>query len=53
MWWNFVARTPEEIIAARTAWQEEGERFGVVRGYAGARIPAPPLVKFAAANPAS
>lgn len=53
MWWNFVARTPEEIIAARTAWQDEAERFGIVRGYAGPRIPAPPLVKFAAPNPAS
>lgn len=53
MWWNFVARTPEEIAAARTAWQEEQERFGVVRGYDGPRIPAPALVKFAPANPAS
>jgi redox-sensitive bicupin YhaK (pirin superfamily) len=51
MWWNFVARTPEEIAAARTAWQTGG--FGPVRGYDGPPIPAPPLAKFAPANPAS
>ena len=34
MWWNFVARTPEEIAAARDDWQ--AGRFGTVRGY-GAR----------------
>jgi redox-sensitive bicupin YhaK (pirin superfamily) len=41
MWWNFVARTAEEIARAREDW-EQG-RFGPVRGYAGEPIPAPPL----------
>lgn len=42
MWWNFVARTPEEIATAREDW-EAGRRFGDVTGYAGARLAAPPL----------
>jgi quercetin 2,3-dioxygenase len=41
MWWNFVARTPEEIADARNDW-EQGNRFGSA-AYAGERIPAPPL----------
>jgi len=41
MWWNFVARTPEEIAEARNDW-ELGSRFGSV-AHAGERIPAPPL----------
>jgi quercetin 2,3-dioxygenase len=41
MWWNFVARTPEEIAQARNDW-EQGNQFGSV-AYAGDRIPAPPL----------
>jgi hypothetical protein len=43
MWWNFVARTPDEIREARDDWQA-GRRFGEVRAYAGARLEAPPLV---------
>jgi redox-sensitive bicupin YhaK (pirin superfamily) len=35
MWWNFVARSSEEIAAAREDWAA-GNRFGVVRGYHGA-----------------
>jgi redox-sensitive bicupin YhaK (pirin superfamily) len=42
MWWNFVARTPEEIAAARTDW-ERRERFGEVAAYAGRRLAAPPF----------
>ena len=42
MWWNFVARTPEEIAQARDDW-ERGNRFGSVPAYAGDRIAAPPL----------
>jgi len=42
MWWNFVGRTPEEIADARNDW-EQGSRFGLVSGYRGERIPAPPL----------
>jgi hypothetical protein len=47
MWWNFVARTPEEIAAARTDW-EAGRRFGEVLGYPKPRLAAPELVRFAA-----
>ena len=42
MWWNFVARTPEEIAAVRADW-EAHRRFGDVTAYKGARIPAPEL----------
>ena len=52
MWWNFVARTHEEIVAARTRWME-GSSFGRVPGYDGPPIPAPPLHGRAAPNPAS
>jgi redox-sensitive bicupin YhaK (pirin superfamily) len=41
MWWNFVARTPEEIAAATAGWRA-GE-FGDVGGYDGDPLPAPPL----------
>ena len=43
MWWNFVARTMEEIVAAREDW-EAGRRFGVVGAYKGQPLHAPPLV---------
>lgn len=52
MWWNFVARTPEEIAQARTDW-ENHERFGEVPGYSGPRLSAPELVRFARPNPVS
>jgi quercetin 2,3-dioxygenase len=42
MWWNFVARTDEEIRQAREDWMAE-RRFGEVRGFAGDRLPAPTL----------
>lgn len=29
MWWNFVARTTEEIDVARADWMRESDRFGV------------------------
>ncbi len=41
MWWNFVARTPEEITAAVADWREG--RFGSVGGYDGDPLAAPPL----------
>ena len=50
MWWNFVARTPEEIVAARDDW-EAGRRFGTVAAYAGPRIPAPALKARPVAHP--
>jgi redox-sensitive bicupin YhaK (pirin superfamily) len=45
MWWNFVGRSHEEIVAFREDWQREGDRFGRVDGYGGEpqRLPAPPL----------
>lgn len=52
MWWNFVARTPDEIALARADW-EAGRRFGPVPGYRGQRLPAPPLSRLAPPNPAS
>jgi redox-sensitive bicupin YhaK (pirin superfamily) len=41
MWWNFVARTADEIERARDAW--ESGRLAPVRGYDGPVIPAPPV----------
>ena len=52
MWWNFVARTHEEIARAREEWQN-GTEFGEVKGYAGPRFDAPPLRGRAVAEPAS
>ncbi|HYC91089.1 MAG TPA: pirin family protein [Thermoanaerobaculia bacterium] len=52
MWWNFAARTPEEIAEARAEW-ESGTRFGAVRGYDGPRLHAPELHRIARPNPAS
>ena len=42
MWWNFVARSNDEIVAARAEWAD-GAAFGDVTGYDGYRLPAPPL----------
>jgi redox-sensitive bicupin YhaK (pirin superfamily) len=33
IWWNFVARTRDEIIEARDAWHAHDERFGAVAGF--------------------
>jgi hypothetical protein len=41
MWWNFVARTGEEITRARQDWADG--RFGEVHGYPGDPLSAPPL----------
>lgn len=43
MWWNFVARTADEIAAAREDW-DDGRRFGAVEAYKGPRLPAPLFV---------
>jgi redox-sensitive bicupin YhaK (pirin superfamily) len=51
-WWNFVARTPEEIRDARDDW-EAGRRFGEVSAYRGQRLHAPELVRLARPNPVS
>ncbi len=42
MWWNFVARSNDEIADARADW-EAGRRFGEVRAYRGPRLAAPKL----------
>jgi quercetin 2,3-dioxygenase len=41
MWWNFVARTRQELDAAYRQWQSAGPRFGRLRSPL-PRIPAPP-----------
>ena len=43
MWWNFVGRSHEEIVAAREDWENRDPRFGAVDGHGDERIPAPPL----------
>jgi len=43
MWWNFVLRTTDEVVAAREDWQA-GRRFGEVPAYAGPRLDAPPFI---------
>lgn len=42
MWWNFVGRSHDDIVAMREEWQA-GNRFGEVTGYDGDPIPAPPM----------
>lgn len=41
MWWNFVARTKEEMVQARQDWETASDRFGAVESELG-RIGAPP-----------
>ncbi len=45
MWWNFVARTHDEVVAMRAEWNARGDRFGEVEGYVGDPewLPAPDL----------
>jgi redox-sensitive bicupin YhaK (pirin superfamily) len=42
MWWNFVGSNRDEMAQAREDWML-GRRFGEVKAYRGARIPAPEL----------
>ncbi len=42
MWWNFIARTKDEITQATHDWQEQ-KRFGEIKGYLGDRLDAPLL----------
>ncbi|MFY1649980.1 pirin family protein [Solwaraspora sp. WMMB762] len=42
MWWNFVARSHEELVAARDGWAA-GRRFGTVTGCVDAPLPAPEM----------
>jgi redox-sensitive bicupin YhaK (pirin superfamily) len=50
MWWNFIGRSHDEIVAFREQWQtdvvggvRDDGRFGVVAGYPGGPLPAPEL----------
>ena len=45
MWWNFIARSHDEIASLREEWNADDERFGHVAGYTGSvdRLLAPPL----------
>jgi quercetin 2,3-dioxygenase len=47
MWWNFVGRDHDEIVAYRTEWEASrggaATRFAPVSGYDGAALPAPEL----------
>jgi len=52
MWWNFVARTPDEILEARGDWAEH-RRFGEVVAYNGPRLEAPEVTRLAQPNPVS
>ncbi|MGE3178749.1 MAG: pirin family protein [Vicinamibacterales bacterium] len=52
MWWNFVARTPDEIARARADWQAH-QRFGRVAAYDGPRLEAPELLPLVRPEPVS
>jgi hypothetical protein len=47
MWWNFVGRSHDEIVAVREEWMEAvaggATRFGQVTAYDGPSLPAPAL----------
>lgn len=48
MWWNFVGRSHEEVLAMRESWNEGGfdgrpARFGAVEGFPERRLLAPAL----------
>jgi quercetin 2,3-dioxygenase len=44
MWWNFIGRTHDEIVAFRAEWNDgRGQRFGRVDGFRGDRLLAPPM----------
>jgi redox-sensitive bicupin YhaK (pirin superfamily) len=47
MWWNFVGRDHDEIVAFRTEWEASRDgaatRFAPVEGYEGPALPAPEL----------
>jgi quercetin 2,3-dioxygenase len=48
MWWNFIARSHDEIVDARAQWMAglaagHDERFGVVTGFDGEPLPAPEM----------
>lgn len=50
MWWNFIGRSHDEVVAYRSTWQAEvidgvdaAGTFGAIPEYPGSPLPAPPL----------
>jgi len=43
MWWNFIARSHDEIVQMREEWQSQSPRFPTFEDRIGGRIPAPGL----------
>lgn len=43
MWWNFIARSHEEIVSMREDWQSQNQRFPSFADRIGGRIPAPAM----------
>jgi redox-sensitive bicupin YhaK (pirin superfamily) len=43
MWWNFVGRDHDDIVAAREQWMAGDPRFGTVHGHPGPPLAAPPM----------
>ncbi|MEE4021568.1 pirin family protein [Gordonia sp. PKS22-38] len=45
MWWNFIGRSHDDIVAFRRQWSDHSDRFGQVEGYTGdiQHLPAPAL----------
>ncbi len=43
MWWNFIERTHDEIVAAREEWNSRGPRFGQFKDEIGGWTAAPEL----------
>lgn len=41
MWWNFVARSKDELMTASREWNAGASYFGEVKGYDGARLSSP------------
>lgn len=43
MWWNFIGRSHEEIVAMRNDWENQTARFATFEDKIGGRIPAPEM----------
>lgn len=43
MWWNFIARSHDEIVQMRDEWQNQSARYPVFHDIIKGRIPAPAL----------
>lgn len=43
MWWNFIARSHEQIVEQREQWNNRDPRFGEFEDHIGGWIPAPEL----------